>query len=499
VQRDRWRKMTPADVERVALAWLKPANRTVAQFVPDATPDRSPAPPAVDRAAMFRDYKGDPAVAAGESLDPTPATLDARTERFTLPNGMKVALLPKKTRGETVRLSLVLHQGDEKSLFGAAPRGGLTAAMLMRGTQKRSRQEIEDTLDRLRARLSVDGGETSWTVAGEAVRAGLPETLKLVAEVLREPAFPPAEFEKLQREQIAALEATRAEPEALVTRAQERYGNPYPPGDVRYAPTLDEEVRQVGAVTLADLAAFHSRFAGASHAELSIVGDFDAAATRAAITELFGTWASPAPHTRVPDPLVARAPTSIVLETPDKANAKVEGQLELPLTDASPDYPALITATYLLGQVENSRLWKRIRDKEGLSYGVYAYVEPNSHEPNSTFRVGAIFAPENFARLKAAFAEELARAARDGFTAAEVAEAKAGLVRLRRLARTRDASLAGSLVLQAELGRTFAFSGKVDAAIEALTVADVNAALRKYVDPAQIVWAYAGDFAKAKK
>ncbi len=151
LQRDRWRALTPADVDRVASAYFKPANRTVGEFIPDARPDRAPAPPAVDIAAMVKDYKGDPAVAAGETFDATPANLDARAQRYTLANGMKVALLPKKTRGGTVHFYLSMHYGDEASIKGREGEARLTGSMLLRGTSKHSRQEIEDTLDRLRA------------------------------------------------------------------------------------------------------------------------------------------------------------------------------------------------------------------------------------------------------------------------------------------------------------------------------------------------------------
>ncbi len=160
LRRDRWRKVSAADVQRVALAYLKPSNRTVGLFIPDAKPDRAPAPAPVDIAAMVKDYKGDASVSAGETFDPTPANLEARTQRFTLPNGMKVALLPKKTRGETVQFQLSLHFGDETSLKGTSPRGSLAASMLALGTAKRDRQGFEDTLDQLRAKLAIGGGET---------------------------------------------------------------------------------------------------------------------------------------------------------------------------------------------------------------------------------------------------------------------------------------------------------------------------------------------------
>src|SRR4029077_11633617 len=145
------------DVQRVAAAYLKASNRTVGEFLPDAGPDRAPLQAKIDIAAMVRDYKGDAAVAAGESFDATPANLDARTQRFALANGMKVALLPKRTRGGTVQFPLRLHQGDARALAGRDTDGALAAAMRTRVTAKHSWQEIEDALDASRARLSIGG------------------------------------------------------------------------------------------------------------------------------------------------------------------------------------------------------------------------------------------------------------------------------------------------------------------------------------------------------
>jgi zinc protease len=496
LERDRWRALETADVQRVAETWLKPSNRTLGEFVPDARPDRAPVAPTVDIAAMVRDYRGDPALAEGETLDPDPAALDARTQRFTLPNGMKVALLPKKTRGGTVRFAIHLHQGDEKSLFGQAPRGALAAMMLPRGTMQKSRQEIEDALDRAQAKLSVGGTETATTASGQTVRAELPATLRLVAEILREPSFPPAEFEKAKRELLAGLDEARTDPDSVAERALARYANPYPAGDVRYVPTLDEDIAATSALTRDDVQRFYARFVGAANGEVALVGDFDPVETKALLTEAFGGWASPAPYTRVPEPLVPRNATAITLQVPDKASATLSGEIAFPMTDTSAEYPAMIVAAYILGGVENSRLYKRVRDKEGLSYAVFAGLHPSSFEPNSTLRIGAIFAPENLSRVRAAIAEELVRAGRDGFTDAEVAEAKAGVLKLRRLSRTQDAGLAGALAQQAHLGRTFALSGQVDAAIAALTAAEVNTAFRKFVAADGFAFTYAGDFAK---
>ncbi len=154
LHRDRVRAATVEDVRAAAAAYLKPSNRTVGMFLPTAKPDRAEIPPPPAVAALVEGYKGDPPIAAGEAFDPSPANIDSRTKRSELPGGMKLALLPKKTRGETVVGIVILRFGDLKSLEGKAAAPDLAADMLMRGTTRRSRQQIQDELDRLKARIT---------------------------------------------------------------------------------------------------------------------------------------------------------------------------------------------------------------------------------------------------------------------------------------------------------------------------------------------------------
>ena len=494
LERDRYRSVKPADVQRVAQDYLKRSNLTIGEFVPDPKPDRAPAAAAVDVAALVKDYKGDAAVAAGETFDPTPANLDARAQRFTLPNGMKVALLPKKTRGESVSFNLTLRFGDEKSVQGKAATGALTGSMLTRGTAKRSRQEIEDGFDKLRAKVGVSGSQTGASASGQTYRAQLPDVLRLTAEVLREPSFPGSELEQLKRQRATRFEAARSEPQDIATRALARHANPYPPGDPRYAPTVDESLASNNAVTLDDVKRFHAQFYGASNAELAIVGDFDADATRALVTELFGSWKSPSAYARVPDPFRANVPAAMKLAVPDKANAFLIGVTRMPVDDMSPDYPALLVANFILGDSASARVPERLRQKDGLSYDAGTFFQPASLDRNSAIGTYAIFAPENLERVRTGLAEELDGAVKSGFTDAEVKAAKDGIMQERRLSRTEDGRIAGALANQLYLNRTFATSGAVDAAIEKLTTQDVNAALRKYVKPGDFAFVFAGTF-----
>jgi zinc protease len=499
ITRDRYRTVTVADVNRVAQEYLKRSNVTIGEFIPDAKPARAPVPPPVDVAATVKDYKGDAATTSGEAFDASPANLDARTERFALSDGTKVALLPKKTRGEAVRFTLSLHYSDEKLAFGRQADGQFAADMLLRGTARHDRQQIEDTLDRLRAKLSISGSGVGASVSGQTFRKELPDTLRLVAEVLREPVFPADELETLKREETTSLEESRTEPQAVASRASRRENNPYRPGDPRYAPTLDESLAWTRAVTAESVKRFHAQFYGASNAEIAIVGDFDATAVKALLAELFGGWKSPSPYARVPDPVVPNKAVTEQFDLSDKANAFLLGRLALPLNDTSADFPAMLLANYIFGDSPSSRLFERLRQKDGLSYGAGSVLGVNSFEPNSLFRIYAIFAPENLARVRADFADELATAIAVGFTDAEVQAGKDGLMQERRLARTQDGTVAAVLASQSFLGRTWAFSAAIDTAIANLTTANVNAAFRKYVKPDQFGYAFAGDFAKAPK
>jgi len=132
-----------------------------------------------------------------------------------------------------------------------------------------------------------------------------------------------------------------------------------------------------------------------------------------------------------------------------------------------------------------------------VSYGVGSGLGASPYERHGTWTASAIYAPQNLARLEQAFHEEIARIYRDGFTAEELKDAKNGLLRSRQLARAQDGGLAGTLAAYLELDRTMAFQAKIDREIEALTLDQVNAAFRKYVDPSKLVFVYAGDFAKA--
>ena len=413
-------------MQRVALDYLKPSNVTVGEFVPDAKPDRAPVPATVDVAALVKDYKGDPAAAAGETFDASPANLDARTQRFALPNGMKVALLPKKTRGDAVNFALTLHYADEKSAFGKQAVGALTGAMLLRGTSKRNRAG-----DRGRARSSCAPRSTctaarpSASISGQTYRKELPDTLRLVAEVLRTPTFPADELDKLKREERHRRSRPRAPTRSRSRCARcaatairiRRATRATCPRSTRKSPTSRRVTAERGEGST------RSSTARATPSSRSSATSMPSA-MRTLVTELFGGWKSPTAYARVPDAARAeQAGRCSSSKRPTRPTRSCSGAKRCRSTTSSPDYPALLLANYLLGDSPTSRLWERLRQKEGLSYGAGSFLRVNSFEPNSSLGVYAIFAPQNLDKVRAGLRRgNAARRCENGFTDAEVTQ-----------------------------------------------------------------------------
>jgi zinc protease len=257
-------------------------------------------------------------------------------------------------------------------------------------------------------------------------------------------------------------------------------------------------VQDVNAVSVERLRNFHARFYSAAVSEFAAVGDLDAAAVRRALESSFSNWRQPSagavPYARVPEPVLAPKPERFVLLTPDKQNANLRTALQLPITDEHADYPALLLANRMFGLGTASRLWLRVRERGGLSYDVRSVILWNDQAPNSLWTVSAIFAPQNRAQVEAALQEVMASTRDGGFTQAELDQNRVGLLGQRRLQRAQDAAVAAQLAQNLHLKRTFALSQRVDAALERLTLADVNGAYRKYIDAARWSIAWGGDF-----
>jgi zinc protease len=498
IYRDRVAKVTTADVQRVAAAYLKPTNRTVGTYLPTTQVARTVVPETPSVAELVKDYRGSATVAAGEAFDPTPANIEKRVQRTQLPGGVRVALLPKKTRGEVVVGQLVLHFGNEKSLTGQQSATQFLGPLMMRGTSKHTREQITDLLDKLGAKLSAGSTVGQLTFSFQAKRRTLPAALDLLGEILREPTFPENEFEILKRNQKQALEKALTDPDSLAERALLRRLSPYPADNIRYVPTVEESIQRVAAVTRGQVAKLYHDQLGAQKGELVLVGDFDPDPAVKKVASFVARRKAAVPYERIS----RTAKTDVagarqVILTPDKENAVYLAGLSLPLTDRSPEYPALTIGNYLLGASGVSRLFDRLRQKEGLSYTVGSEFSADPLDKNAQFTLYAIANPANMDKADKAALEVLRKLLKEGVTEAELDQAKKGYLEELKLARANDSHLASTLRQGLYLDRNFLYYADLEQRMQALTADDVNRALRANLLPDRLVIIKAGDFQKA--
>ena len=518
LEHDRIQKVTPEDVVRVAKMYIKDSNLTVGVFIPDAVPDRVAVPATPDLTPVFANYRSSIAVARAEEFDPTPANIERRLKRSQLANGMKVAMLPKKMAGGTVTVAIDLHFGDAKSLSGKNAAAQLAGGLLMSGTKDRNRQQIQDEMEKLNARIAVSGGGGGGGFGGRggggrggfgggggingasATITAKPENLeaamRLAVEMLRAPAYPEAEFDRLKSQRLRMLENVPSQPEQLSAQELQRHLSPFAKGDPQYQSTREEQLEELKKVTLADVKKFHDEFYGADHGELVVVGDVDQAMVKKIAGELLGSWNSTAPYARLGSTFKKVDAMNKKIETPDKENAQFEAGMRIKLSEKDADYPAMVLANYMFGGSITARMPNRIRNKEGLSYGASSRFTAPTDGDAALFSATVSCNPVNMPKVEASFVDELKKTLAGGFTAAEIADAKRAYADARKVARSQESALAGLIGSHEQLGRTMLYDEQMDQRIQSLTVDQINAAFRKYMDASAVTIVKAGDFKK---
>jgi len=288
----------------------------------------------------------------------------------------------------------------------------------------------------------------------------------------------------------------KTEPAMLAPRQLQRQLNPYPKEDIRYEPTVEESIERTQAVRYDQVTQLYREYLGAQAGELTIVGDFDANTCLAMMREALAGWPAAKPYARIASPILTEVPASEhTLRTPDKANATFTAGLLFPLRDDAADYPALVMANYILGAgTLSSRLGVRVRQKEGLSYGITSSLGVSSHDQRASFTISAIVAPQNVPRLQVCALEEVDRLLREGLTADELDKARQGYLQALKIGRSSDAALTASLGRLRYLDRTMLWEADLEAKINALTPEQVSLALKSHLHPNQLVVVRAGDF-----
>ena len=498
IYRDRLDQLTLADVQACLKKYYLTSNRTVGVFIPDKAAERVTVPDRPDVAALVKGYKGRATVAETGTFEATIPNIKKNTTYGTLTGGMHYAMLKKPAKGDKIFANFVLKIGDESGLTGKNEVPMLTAAMLKKGTMTRSKKDINDQLDKLKSSITFNSsaGGSAVSVSVVTDKENCMATLELLADILLHPAFDSNEFSKLLIDIGADLDENRSNPQYVAVTTFQQKMTAYPKGHPLYPETIDEKAADLKTVKLADIRAFYNDFYGVDHGYVSFVGDIDAAAIGGMLEKSLGAFKSKSPCAPVGQKYfdVKGGTESILI--PDKKNAMLYGGINIPIKDTDPDYVALEIGDEMLGggTFISSRVSNRLRENEGMSYGAGTFVNASARYAVGTWGVYAIFNPMYKNRLDSAFKDEVNKALRGGFTADELNKCVTAWLAQRKTLLGVDQYLVFHQANYLEEGRDLGFDSDYEEKAKALTTDQVNAVLRKYINPDKMMLVYAGDF-----
>ena len=341
------------------------------------------------------------------------------------------------------------------------------------------------------------GGLSSATANITAPAENFLAAMRLAVEILKEPAYPQDEFDRVKTQRVKALEVAPTEPNQLATERLTRHLSPFEKRDAQYTPTREEQLPAVKNVKLEVARKFHDQFYGANYGVLAVVGPVAPADVTQAATALLGAWNTTKAYKPLTAPFRKVSPINEKVETPDKANAQFMAAARFQMSQNDPDYPAIVLASYMFGEPITSRISNRIRNREGLSYGANARITVPAEGDSATLAGTVSLNPGVGPKVESSFIDELRNVYQDGFTAAEVAEAKKAYMESRMVGRSTDGALLNLIVSHEQLDRPLAWDADLGTPrIQALTADQINTAFRKHIDPKDLVdregWRFQG-------
>jgi zinc protease len=345
--------------------------------------------------------------------------------------------------------------------------------------------------------MDLSADETGAHLSLQVARGNLQDALALAAQALKEPVFPADIYEERKRRLISSIESRRDQPEAMVSDLLRRAGAVYPEADPRHYRSPDELIADLRAHSLQRMEAFYEAFAGASHGQFAVVGEIDTGEMKAWLQALISNWKSAKPYQRIQREFHPLPTARRFASVPDKPNAVYLQTRAIQINEDDPQYPALSLAVRLFGGDSGSRVAKRLREQDGLTYGAYASLDADREVRSGAITVRAIHAPSNLQRIEAALEEELARALGDGFTQEELDAVRQSWLQRRQQALGDEGNVASILASNLYWDDTMQRWMDFDEKIRKATLVEVNAAFRKYVRPGQALVIGAGEYGRA--
>ena len=478
-------KVTSADVKRVAKQYLQRDRRVVGYFEPSViTAGAGTTPSNAHSSEAFKPSspvdpsevaKYLPESALNNKVDIPPAV---QPDKFTLSNGLKVLLLPDRST-PTVTLVGEINAGSGFDSIDKAGLAGITAQNLTNGTTTKDALTLASRLENRGASLGFSAGRESVGISGIGLAKDLPIVIDQLADLLQNATFPAKEFDLNLQRNLLAFKSELDNPNALVRRIFQStlYPKGHPFNAMRTEATLKSLKRE-------DLAKFYKTYYRPDSTILTLMGDFDPATMRALLEEKLGKWQATGKAPKFQFPKVPNLAATNEKQTSLAGKTQAVTIIGHPsIARSDPQYyPALLLNQVLGGDTLSSRLGTEIRDRLGLTYGIYSYFQAG-RPPQGAFIVQMQTSGKDTEKAIAATVA-LLRSVRDkGITQAEFDVAKKSLINNFSTEFANPDNIASSLLSDEIYGLPVGDFYKFPQRIQSVTFEQVNRAAKELLQP----------------
>jgi zinc protease len=485
---DTMKGVTTGDVKRVAATYLIPDHATVGWFVPAPPDEKKP-----QKSAGAGGSVGSSASSGQATGASSRAAFAQRTVHRVLGNGITLDVLANHAV-PTVAVHGIVLAGRMYSPRGKPAVAQLTAMMLERGTTSQNKRVIAARLDGVGAQIQVTSDMVGATIQASSLSRDAGLLLSILADEMKNPAFADSELRKAKAEMktdvLRAFDDTRQRAFDRLTQASFAPGHPY------RAPSKDEMLASLEGTRPTDLRSFHKdRYVG-STLYLAIVGDVDPDQIASKVESLFGGIPRGARMSMDLPRAEREKPVHEAVALHGKANMDLMFGAASGLKRQDPDYEACLVANAALGQSSlSSRLGKRVRDTEGLTYTIYSRFTMTDFL-DGVWLADVAVAPSNLGKAMKSTREVIEGYCKDGITEEEVSIQKSYFAGNYQVQLATNAGIAQALAVAEKFGYGPAYLDEFPDRVRRVTREQVNAAIRAHLDPAKLNVIVAGDLDK---
>lgn len=497
-QRAQIEAVTLEDVLRVANTYFIRSNRTSGVFLPQKEALRVSVPHVQNVLDVVKDIKEDISLSEGETFVATVENIEKLLVRDKYSERQNLAFLPKKRRGEIALATLLFRYGNEDALNPFCEEISVLAPLMWRGTENYDFQGLRDKLDSLMSTMELSGHVGCLSASIKSEKKYLASAMELLAEMCFRPAFKEKEFSIIRQREIDDIEEIKNDPQRAGFHELERLKNPWPKESIHYIPSFEEKISLLKKLELSRIKDAHKNLFSCANWSIAILGDAVREDYLSLVPKLFNEKSVSEPFLRIKRPFIANIKEEIAIHTPDKEMAIIGMSYNFPMRDDHDSFAHLKLANYIFGETMNSRLFSRIREKEGISYGAGSWMEISRHEESASINMYAMAAPSAVSRAKAAMNEEWQKFIEEGPFEEELKVAQESFWLRFKNMLANDSYLASTIAHDLEIERDFYWREKLFLKMRALSCEEVLMAIKTWWSDAQFASVIAGDQIKIK-